>query len=130
MAKYLCGIFHACSVIIPSVMQDEELEQELAKLRGLSIPGLPGNIQSRVWRSIQRREETSQPVLFAWPLWLAQPVMALVFLVGTTGFGFFYGSAYDGDLRGGSEGRQLAWADAFDADSLYLPSSALPGRDR
>ncbi len=110
-------------------MQDEELEQELARLRGLPVPSVPGNIRSRVWRSIQRREETSQPRLLCWPLWLVQPVMALVFLVGTAGFGFFYGSAYADDFRSEPKGGQFVWADAFDADSLYLPPLVSHGSD-
>lgn len=111
------------------MMQDEELEQELVKMRELPVPGLPGNIRCRVWRSIQRREELSQPTFFSWPLWLVQPVVALVFLVGTTGFGFLYGSTHEGS-RAGSRGGEFAWGDAFDVNSLYLPSPAFHGRDR
>ncbi|MCF6312845.1 MAG: hypothetical protein L3J39_10380 [Verrucomicrobiales bacterium] len=99
------------------MMQDDELEESLMHLRQQPLPDLPSNMSSRVWRSIQRREQNSAPLFLAWPLWLAQPVMAVLFLALTMGFGFVYGS----NLEGSDKQQELAWADAFDADSLYLP---------
>lgn len=111
-------------------MQDEELEEELMQLRNRQVPDLPGNMSSRVWRSIQRREESAPPVFFSWPLWLAQPVMALLFLGMTTGFGFVYGSNFEGASNSEPTSGDLAWADAFDANSLYLPLPSSHGRGR
>ena len=105
-------------------MQDEELEEELMRLRDLQVPDLPNNMPSRVWRSIQRQEAKVSPTFFAWPLWLVQPVMAVVFLLATTAFGFVYGSNYGEAARNDSSMGELAWSDAFDANSLYLPLPA------
>jgi len=111
-------------------MQDEELEEALLQLRQQSLPALPSNMSSRVWRSIQRREQSASPLFFSWPLWLAQPVMALLFLAATTGFGFVYGSSLERASNIKLTGGDLAWADAFDVDSLYLPLPAAQGRGR
>lgn len=98
-------------------MQDEELEEMLMHLRQQSSLRLPSNMSPRVWRSIQRREQSAAPLFFAWPLWLAQPVMALLFLALTMGFGFVYGSNFEVPAKQ----QELAWSDAFDANSIYLP---------
>ncbi len=112
------------------MINDTEIEQRLEELRGESVPELPKNMQSRVWRSIHRREESSPPVFFHWPLWLAQPVMALIFLVGATGFGFLYEATnYEAGGHDSASGK-IAWADAFDMNSLYLPPQTLTGRRR
>ncbi len=112
------------------MIQDEELEDELMQLQRLPVPDLPSNMASRVWRSIQRREENASPVFFSWPLWLAQPVMALLFLGMTTGFGFVYGSTFEGAPSSKSASADLAWADAFDVNSLYLPLPTSHGSAR
>lgn len=102
-------------------MKDEELEEELLQLRNLQVPDLPDNMSSRAWRSIQKREERGSPLFFEWPLWLVQPVMAAVFLLATTAFGFVYGSNYGEVFHNDSSMTELAWSDAFDVNSLYLP---------
>lgn len=107
--------------------EEEGVESKLQNLSESPVPALPGNIQSRVWRSIHRLEEVRSPVLLNWPLWLVQPVMALVFLIGTTTFGFLYGAENEGSR---ADNGKIAWADPFDANSIFLAPGSSTSRRR